>query len=70
MTSVQNIGAFLALPIAPMISDQLGRKKGIFIGGVFMLGGVALQCQSTTIAEFIVARGLSEYSVLSYRSDF
>ncbi|KAG8955076.1 hypothetical protein FRC04_009533 [Tulasnella sp. 424] len=58
MTSVQNIGAFLALPIAPVISDMLGRRKGIFVGGIVMLGGVALQCQSVNITQFILARGM------------
>lgn len=60
MTAVQNIGAFIALPIAPVISDQLGRRKGIFIGGIIILGGVALQCQSVNITQFIIARGLCE----------
>ncbi|KAG9008361.1 hypothetical protein FRB94_013408 [Tulasnella sp. JGI-2019a] len=58
LTSVQNIGGFIALPIAPFVTDGLGRRKGVFIGGIIMLGGVALQAQATNVAQFIAARGM------------
>ncbi|KAG8955080.1 hypothetical protein FRC04_009537 [Tulasnella sp. 424] len=58
LTSVQNIGGFIALPLAPYITDGLGRRKGIFIGGVIMLGGVALQAQAQNVTQFIIARGM------------
>ncbi|KAG8884756.1 hypothetical protein FRB97_003276 [Tulasnella sp. 331] len=58
LTSVQNIGGFIALPFAPFVSDGLGRRNGVFIGGMIMLGGVALQSQSVNVAQFIAARGL------------
>lgn len=59
MNSVQNISAFLALPLAPLVSDSLGRRQGIFIGAVLILGGTALQSQATSIAMFIISRGMS-----------
>ncbi|KDQ15950.1 hypothetical protein BOTBODRAFT_130708 [Botryobasidium botryosum FD-172 SS1] len=56
--SVQNIGALLALPIAPYASDNLGRRKGLLVGSCIMLGGVALQTMATTITLFILSRGM------------
>lgn len=67
LTSVQNIGGFIALPFAPYVTDGLGRRKGIFMGGVIMLGGVVLQSQSVNTTQFILARGLSEYEFLPFR---
>ncbi|KAG8853281.1 hypothetical protein FRB96_008366 [Tulasnella sp. 330] len=58
LTSVQNIGGFIALPIAPYVTDGLGRRKAVFIGSLIMLGGVALQAQSRNVAQFIAARGM------------
>ncbi|KAG8974115.1 hypothetical protein FRC05_007863 [Tulasnella sp. 425] len=58
MTCVQNIGALCALPFAPIVSDQLGRRMGLFIGSCIMLGGVALQTQSISIEQFILSRGM------------
>ncbi|KAG9006696.1 hypothetical protein FRB94_014147 [Tulasnella sp. JGI-2019a] len=58
MTSAQNIGALLALPFAPFLSDGFGRRKGLLVGSCIMLGGVALQTQSTSIEQFILSRGL------------
>ncbi|KAG9037811.1 hypothetical protein FRB95_004098 [Tulasnella sp. JGI-2019a] len=58
LTSVQNIGGFIALPLAPYVTDGLGRRKGIFLGSVIMLGGVALQAASSSVGQFIAARGM------------
>lgn len=60
MTCVQNIGSLCALPFAPLVSDHLGRRMGLFIGSCIMLGGVALQTQSVTIVQFILSRGMSK----------
>lgn len=48
------------MPFTPLASDQLGRRAALFLGSVIMLGGVALQCASTTIAMFVGARFVSE----------
>ncbi|KZS92517.1 general substrate transporter [Sistotremastrum niveocremeum HHB9708] len=58
MTSAQNIGALLALPIAPFISDGLGRRRALFVGSTIMLAGVAMQSTTTGVPEFIAARGI------------
>lgn len=60
LTNVQNIGGLIALPFAPLITDGLGRRKAMFVGGTIMLGGVVLQVQSLDVAQFILARGMSE----------
>lgn len=56
-------GVLLALPFAPYSSDRLGRKRTLFAGAVLMCAGVTLQTISTTIAQFIAARLLSEHPV-------
>lgn len=56
--SVQNIGALLALPFAPILSDKLGRRKTLFTGALIMCGGVTLQTMAADINQFIIARGL------------
>ncbi|KAG8980573.1 hypothetical protein FRB90_001729, partial [Tulasnella sp. 427] len=63
LTNVQNIGALLALPFAPLVTDGLGRRKAMFVGGMIMLGGVALQVQSLDVAQFIIARGLIGFGI-------
>lgn len=49
------------MPIAPILSDTLGRRAALFIGSCIICAGVLLQCLSKTIAMFIGARFVSEY---------
>ncbi|KZS92526.1 general substrate transporter [Sistotremastrum niveocremeum HHB9708] len=58
MNSAQNIGALIALPIAPFISDGLGRRRALFVGSTVMLAGIAMQSTSTGTPEFIVSRSI------------
>ncbi|KAG8876102.1 hypothetical protein FRB97_004456 [Tulasnella sp. 331] len=58
MNNIQNIFAFLALPLAPLVSDTLGRRQGIFIGSLLILGGTALQSQCRNITQFILGRAM------------
>jgi len=57
LNAAQNIGALLALPIAPFLSDGLGRRLSLCAGSVVMVGGVALQCTATGVTQLILARG-------------
>ncbi|KAG9045570.1 hypothetical protein FS837_006083 [Tulasnella sp. UAMH 9824] len=58
LTSAQNIGSLIALPIAPYITDGLGRRASIFLGGLIMLGGVAWQGMAPDLMHFTLARGV------------
>lgn len=50
------------MPFTPFASDTLGRRSALFIGSLIMLAGVALQCSALSVAMFIGARFVSEYS--------
>ncbi|KIO22815.1 hypothetical protein M407DRAFT_27690 [Tulasnella calospora MUT 4182] len=63
LTNVQNIGGLIALPFAPLVTDGLGRRKAMFVGGMIMLGGVVLQVQSLDVSQFIIARGLIGFGI-------
>lgn len=63
LTSVQNLGSLIVLPFAPLLTDGLGRRKAIFVGGIIMLGGVVLQVQSRDVWQFIIARGLIGFGI-------
>jgi MFS family permease len=58
LNAVQNIGAIAGLPLAPYVTDGLGRRAGILIGSIIMLAGVAMQATCNTIGVFIASRGL------------
>ncbi|CDZ97669.1 hexose transporter [Phaffia rhodozyma] len=58
LNAVQNIGSIVGLPIAPYVTDLLGRRAGIFVGSIIMLVGVAMQASSNVLAVFIASRGL------------
>jgi MFS family permease len=55
----QNIGSVAAFPIAPYLSDEIGRRRTIFIGAVIMVGAAALQAAAQSIGMFIGARSVS-----------
>jgi sugar porter (SP) family MFS transporter len=56
LNAIQNVGALAATPIAPYVTDGVGRKKAIFLGAVIMIIGTILQTASQTVGMFIAAR--------------
>lgn len=54
--SAMSLGSLIGLPIVPYLIDWKGRKMGIVIGSVIMLGAVALQSGAQNIGMFIAAR--------------
>ncbi|KAG8679779.1 hypothetical protein FRC09_018712, partial [Ceratobasidium sp. 395] len=58
VNAVQNLGVLMALPFAPFVSDNFGRKKALILGALIMLGGVSLQTASTSIVHFVCSRGM------------
>lgn len=56
ISSAQFLGNLCGLPFSPLISDHLGRRAALFIGGVIMLAGVAVQSTSKNVGMLIGAR--------------
>lgn len=53
---MQTIGAVVSLPIAPIITDRLGRRLPVAIGSMFCLLGVGLQSGAISTRMFIAGR--------------
>ncbi|KAF8887524.1 general substrate transporter [Infundibulicybe gibba] len=58
LNAIQSIGSLVALPIAPYLSDGLGRRSAIFIGALIMCCATAIQTASQSVGMFIGARFL------------
>ncbi|KAG6839926.1 hypothetical protein C0991_010315 [Blastosporella zonata] len=63
LNAIQNIGSLAAYPIAPYISDGLGRRPTIFIGAAIMCIATAVQTASQSVGMFIGARFLIGFGV-------
>ncbi|KAL2867824.1 hexose transporter protein [Aspergillus lucknowensis] len=50
------IGSMLAIPVVPYVADSLGRRFGVVVGCVIMLGGVAMTSIGYQVALFVVGR--------------
>jgi len=55
-SGIMFLGSLLALPITPYIADGMGRRWGICIGSIIMIGAVVLQSASVNFQMFIAAR--------------
>ncbi len=53
---MQTIGAVASLPIAPLLTDRLGRRHPVAIGSLFCLLGVGLQSGAINAGMFIAGR--------------
>jgi MFS family permease len=51
---------FQGLPFSPFVSDLYGRRAALFIGGLIMLAGVAVQSASWNVGMLIGARVTSK----------
>ncbi|CCA66652.1 related to hexose transporter protein [Serendipita indica DSM 11827] len=58
MSAAQNFGGLIMLPIAPYVSDGIGRRKTLSIGAFIIAGGAILQALSANVGHFIASRGL------------
>jgi MFS family permease len=54
--SLYTVGAMVGAPFAAMLSDRLGRKKGMFCGGIVIILGMIIVSTSSTIPQFVVGR--------------
>lgn len=56
ISAIIALGAICSAPFAPLVADKFGRRWGITVGSIIMIGGAILQCESTTFAMFVVSR--------------
>ncbi|KAF8968145.1 general substrate transporter [Flammula alnicola] len=56
LNSAQFIGNLSSLPFTPFVSDTFGRRAALFVGGLIMCLGVALQAAAWSVPMFIGAR--------------
>lgn len=56
LNCIMSVGSISAIPFVPYAADILGRRFGVCIGCIIMIGGVVLQGVSTNISMFIAAR--------------
>ncbi|KAL0475083.1 MFS lactose permease [Neurospora intermedia] len=54
--SLYTVGAMVGAPFAAILSDRFGRKKGMFIGGIFIIVGSIIVASSSKLAQFVVGR--------------
>ncbi|KAF9787904.1 hexose transporter [Thelephora terrestris] len=56
LNAIQNVGALVALPFAPYLSDGMGRRPSVIFGAGIMVVGTVLQTASQSVGMFIGAR--------------
>ncbi|THV03382.1 general substrate transporter [Dendrothele bispora CBS 962.96] len=56
MSAMYSLGAILALPFVPPVTDYLGRRMAIIFGSILMVIGAAIQAAAQNFAMFIIAR--------------
>ncbi|KAH7133039.1 general substrate transporter [Dactylonectria estremocensis] len=56
LVTMQTIGAIVALPFAPFLTDRLGRRHPIALGSAICLLGTALQGGAPNVATFVAGR--------------
>ena len=61
LRSLENNAATQALPLVPLVSDNLGRRASMFLGALIMLAGVIMQWAASSVPVFIGARVVSKY---------
>lgn len=58
LNAIQNIGSLGALPMAPYVSDGLGRRATIWMGAAIMVAATVVQTASQSFGMFVGARFL------------
>ncbi|KIJ69835.1 hypothetical protein HYDPIDRAFT_78057 [Hydnomerulius pinastri MD-312] len=56
MSAMYSLGAIVAVPIVPYVTDKLGRRYSILFGSFLMIIGAILQAAAQDLAMFIIAR--------------
>lgn len=54
--SAMSLGSFIGLFFVPCVCDTLGRKRGVILGSVIVVGGVALQAGAANYEMFLASR--------------
>ena len=56
LNAIFPVGSIIALPVVPYIADILGRRIGVMIGCLIMLGGVVLQTIGINFGMLVASR--------------
>ncbi|KGO67789.1 Major facilitator superfamily domain, general substrate transporter [Penicillium italicum] len=56
VTSLYTVGSIVCTPVSAIISDRLGRRKCMFIGGWVIIIGSVIITSAMTLAQFVVGR--------------
>ncbi|KAJ5687789.1 hypothetical protein N7536_010408 [Penicillium majusculum] len=56
VTSLYTVGSIVCTPISAIISDRLGRRKCMFIGGWVIIIGAVIITSAMTLPQFVVGR--------------
>ncbi|KAH7926788.1 general substrate transporter [Leucogyrophana mollusca] len=56
MSAMYSLGAIVAVPLVPYVTDTMGRRRAIVFGSVLMIIGAVLQAAAQNLAMFIIAR--------------
>ncbi|KAF6751549.1 hexose transporter [Ephemerocybe angulata] len=56
MSAMYSLGALVALPFVPLVTDGLGRRKTIIASSLVMIAGAVIQTTAHNFVQFILAR--------------
>ncbi|KAF8652265.1 hypothetical protein AX16_004481 [Volvariella volvacea WC 439] len=56
MSAIYSLGAIVALPLVPIVTDVLGRRRAIWFGSILMVIGAVIQTASQNFAMFVMSR--------------
>lgn len=56
VTSLYTVGSIVCTPVSAIISDRLGRRKCMFIGGWVIIIGAVIITSAMTLPQFVVGR--------------
>ncbi|KAF9004318.1 hypothetical protein BDQ17DRAFT_1424758 [Cyathus striatus] len=56
MSAMYSLGAIVALPLVPLVTDGLGRRNAILFGSILMVIGAIIQTASQNFAMFVMSR--------------
>lgn len=56
MSAIMPLGSICSTPFAPWVADRFGRRMGITVGSLIMIGGAVLQCESQNFGMFLTSR--------------
>jgi MFS family permease len=56
ISSMYALGAILAVPFVPYVTDKFGRRRSVHFGSILMIFGAIIQTASQNLAMFMASR--------------